>query len=662
MRRILVTSALPYSNGAFHLGHLLEYIQTDIWVRFQRLLGNRCIYVGGDDTHGTATMLLAEQEGISAEELIQRLEEEHIRDLRGFNISHDNYYSTHSEENREFSELIYKRLREGGYVFQENVEQLYDPEKGLFLADRNVRGTCPRCGAEDQPGDNCDACGATYAATDLVEPRSVISDATPVLKTSDHYFVDLPKFTEFLREWVSSGTIQPEIVNKLCEWLDGGLRPWDISRDAPYFGFTIPDTEGKYFYVWMDAPIGYLASFKIWCDKNDVDFHDFWDADSASEVHHFIGKDIINFHGLFWPAVLSASGFRTPTKLHVHGYVTMEGEKMSKSRGTFISAKAYLKHFDPDYLRYYLAARLSANSSDIDFGFDDFVARVNSDLVGKLVNIPSRCAGFIHKAYNGKLAQSVANVDLLNEFIHAKDEIQNLYEAGETNKAVRKIMALASSCNQYIAEKQPWQLIKDPNRVDEVQEICSLGINLFRILTIYLKPIVPSLAERAESFLNTQSLNWADIETQLIDHEIRPYNSLLTRIDPRALARFREELKSDEDESVEEVSESITIDDFLKVKLRIAKITNAETIDGADKLLRLSLDLGDHQRTVLSGIRSAYNPGELIGKLTVVVANLAPRKMKFGVSEGMILAAGPGGKDIFLLSPDSGATPGMEVT
>ena len=662
MRRILVTSALPYSNGAFHIGHFLEYIQTDIWVRFQRLIGNQCIYVGGDDTHGTATMLLAEKEGVSEEALVSRLEAEHVRDLRGFNISHDNYYSTHSKENREFLELIYQRLRDSGYIFKDNVEQLFDPEKGLFLADRNVRGVCPRCGAEDQPGDNCDSCGATYAATDLKNPRSAISNTTPILKSSEHYFVDLPKLTEFLKDWVSSGTVQSEIVNKLREWLDGGLRPWDISRDAPYFGFTIPDAEGKYFYVWMDAPIGYLASFKNWCDRNDVNFDEFWKASSECEVHHFIGKDIINFHGLFWPAVLHASGFRTPTKLHVHGYVTMKGEKMAKSRGHLIPAKAYLENFDPDYLRYYLAARLNANSSDIEFGYDDFIARVNSDLVGKLVNIASRCAGFINKSFDGMLAGSIADAKLLAEFTNVKDQIQELYEAGETSRAVREIMELASSCNQYIADKEPWQLIKDPDRSDDVQEICSLGLNLFRVLIIYLKPIVPALAERAENFLNAESFTWEDIDLPLLNHKINPYRSLMTRIDAKAVERFREEFESSDAEQEVEEDDLIGIDEFLKVKLRVAKITNAEVVKGADKLLRLSLDVGDHERTVLSGIRSAYDPGDLIGKLTVVVANLAPRKMKFGTSEGMVLAAGPGGKDIFLLSPDSGATPGMEVT
>lgn len=662
MRRILVTSALPYSNGAFHIGHFLEYIQTDIWVRFQRLVGNQCIYVGGDDTHGTATMLLAEKEGISEEELIKRLEAEHVRDLGGFNISHDNYYSTHSEENREFLELIYQRLRESSYIFQDNVEQLFDPERGLFLADRNVRGDCPRCGAKDQPGDNCDACGATYAATDLKNPRSAISNTTPILKSSEHYFVDLPKLTEFLKDWVSSGTVQPEIVNKLREWLDGGLRPWDISRDAPYFGFTIPDADGKYFYVWMDAPIGYLASFKNWCDRNNESFDAFWNASSECEVHHFIGKDIINFHGLFWPAVLHASGFRTPTKLHVHGYVTMKGEKMAKSRGHLIPAKAYLENFDPDYLRYYLAARLNANSSDIEFGYDDFIARVNSDLVGKLVNIASRCAGFINKSFDGMLADSIADAKLLAEFTNVKDQIQELYETGETSRAVREIMELASSCNQYIADKEPWQLIKDPDRGKDVQEICSLGLNLFRILTIYLKPIVPALAERAENFLNAEPFTWKDIDVPLLNHKINPYRSLMTRIDAKAVQRFREEFESSNEEPKVAEDDLIGIDEFLKVKLRVAKITNAEVVEGADKLLRLSLDVGDHERTVLSGIRSAYDPDDLIGKLTVVVANLAPRKMKFGTSEGMVLAAGPGGKDIFLLSPDSGATPGMEVT
>ena len=666
MRRILVTSALPYANGSIHLGHLLEHIQTDIWVRFQRMCGNQCIYVCADDTHGTATMLLAESEGLSEEELIQRLNAEHIEDFSNFGISYDNYYTTHSEENQHFSNLIYTRLRDRGFIYTQDVEQLYDPKRNIFLADRNVRGNCPRCNAPNQPGDNCDSCGATYDARELKNPVSVLSDAKPVLRNSEHYFVDLPKFADFLREYIHNGSQQPEIANKLNEWIDGGLRGWDISRDDPYFGFPIPDTESKYFYVWMDAPIGYLASFKNWCERNDVDFDEFWDPDGDCEVHHFVGKDIINFHGLFWPAVLQHSDFRTPTKLHVHGMLTMDGEKMSKSRGTFVLAKTYLKYFDPDYLRYYLAARLGPNSSDLDLGREDFVTRVNSDLVGKLVNIASRCVGFLAKNFDSQMSSELAEPELWQEFVTVKEQLEAWYEAGDTRRVVRQVMELADKCNQYVANNAPWKLIKDPDRRDEVQAICSMGINLFRVLSGYLKPIVPSLTQRTEAFLNGGELNWENTTQPLLNHRLSEFDRLLDRIE---LSTFNAMIEAGaaEEQSVsnkkeEEETATINIDDFFKVDLRVAKILDAEVIEEADKLLRLKLDIGNESRTVISGIRSAYSPDELVGRLTILVANLEPRKMKFGTSEGMVLAAGEGGSEIFLLSADDGATPGMRVT
>ena len=666
MRRILVTSALPYANGSVHLGHLLEHIQTDIWVRFQRMRGHQCIYVCADDTHGTATMLLAEQEGVSEEELIDRLNTEHVADFKRFGISYDNYYTTHSDENQYFSNLIYTRLRDRGFVYTDDVEQLFDPERNMFLADRNVRGDCPRCGAPNQPGDNCDACGATYDARELKNPVSAISNSTPILRNSEHYFVDLPKFTDFLREYIHNGSQQPEIANKLTEWIDGGLRGWDISRDTPYFGFPIPDTVDKFFYVWMDAPIGYLASFKNWCTENDVDFDEFWRPDSECEVHHFIGKDIINFHCLFWPSVLHHSDFRTPLKVHVHGMLTMDGEKMSKSRGTFVLARTYLDFFDPDYLRYYLGARLGPNSGDIDFGREDFVSRVNSDLVGKLVNIAARSEGFLAKHFDNTLSSELAEPELWQEFVNEEANIAAWYEEGDTRRVVRRVMELADKCNQYLANKAPWQLIKEADRRDEVQGICSMGINLYRVLIGYLKPIVPSLTERSEAFLNAGPLTWENLTQPLLSHQLTKFGRLLNRIE---LKTFNQMIEAGAEKSAPvqtdepEVEDShIQIDDFLKVDLRVARIVQAEVVDGADKLLRLKLDVGDHERTVLSGIRSAYKPDELLGRSTVVVANLQPRKMKFGVSEGMVLAAGPGGSEIFLLAPDDGAQPGMRVT
>ena len=667
-RRILVTSALPYSNGAIHLGKLLEDIQADIWVRFQRMMGNECTYVCADDAHGTATMLAAEREGISPEVLIERLRAEHADDFRRFHISHDNYYSTHSPENQRFCSLIYTRLRERGSTFTADVEQLYDTERKLFLADRYLKGNCPRCGADDQYGDNCQECGATYDATELVNPRSMLSDAVPELRRSTHYFVDLPQFADFLKVWTATDAVQPQVANKLAEWLEGGLKAWDISRDAPYFGFSIPNAEGKYFYVWMDAPIGYMASFQNLCDRTDgLDFDDFWGPNSDAEVHHFIGKDIINFHCLFWPAVLSGADFRTPTKVHTHGMLTVDGKQMSKSRGTFINASTYLDHLDPEYLRYYFATKLSPNTDDMDINFDDFVQRVNSDLVGKIVNIASRCAGFLHRHFDSVLSPTLHDTDLWEEVSGARERLADLYDIGDVSRAVREITALADMANRYIDSHAPWRLIKEADRAGDVQHVCSMGINLFRVIALYLKPILPAFAERTEAFLNVPPMTWEDAAKPLVDHRIGRFKPLIQRIDKRAVERMVEASKEDEPPAagsapVQEADQAhISIDDFAKIDLRVARIVEAVTVEGADRLLRLTLDVGDHRREVFAGIKEAYAPASLVGRHAIVVANLAPRKMRFGTSEGMVLAAGPGGSEIFLVTPDDGAIPGMEV-
>ncbi|TDJ39877.1 MAG: methionine--tRNA ligase [Gammaproteobacteria bacterium] len=684
-RRILVTSALPNANGSIHLGHLLEHIQTDIWVRFQRLRGNPTIYVCADDTHGTATMLKAEEEGITPEALIERVGLEHAKDFRGFLVEHDNYHSTHAIENKYYCELIYNRLQDRGLIFTREVEQLYDPERNIFLADRFVKGTCPKCGSEDQYGDNCEECSATYDAMDLKDPRSVISGATPILRISEHYFFDLPQYANMLATWLRSGAVQPEVANKLDEWLEAGLRPWDISRDAPYFGFLIPGTTDKYFYVWVDAPIGYMASFKHYVDaRNELTFDEFWDAKNSTELHHFIGKDIINFHALLWPAMLDCAGFRKPTKIHVHGFVTVDGTKMSKSRGTFINASTYLEHLEPEYLRYYFAAKSNGTIDDIDINMIDFVQRVNSDLVGKVVNIASRCAGFLSKQFDGRLADTLHDEALWNSGTTVKDTIAAFYESGDTSKAMREITALADRTNQYIAQQEPWTKIKDPDKRDDVQAVCSQGINIFRLLVIYLKPVLPQMAMKAEAFLNVAPLTWADLATPLTNHTVNSFEPLFTRMDRKALELVVEASKEAEEVVAEggvdrvtpapnpspqnpasetdgETMPTIGIEEFTRVELKVAKIIAAEAVADADKLIKLTLDVGDHERYVFSGIKAAYDPAALVGRLTVVVANLAPRKMRFGVSEGMVLAAGPGGDDIFLISPDDGAKPGMIV-
>ena len=680
-RKILVTSALPYANGPLHMGHLVEYIQTDIWVRFQKLFGNQCIYVCADDAHGTAISLHAEKQGITPEESVALINKERIRDFGEFHVEFDNYHSTHSDENRELSSAIYLALKEKGHIASRSIVQAYDPEKEMFLADRYIKGECPECGADDQYGDNCEACGATYSPADLKNARSTISGATPVEKESEHFFFKLSDFDGFLKEWTRSGTISDEIANKLAEWLDSGLQDWDISRDAPYFGFEIPGETGKYFYVWLDAPIGYMASFRNLCDRrDDLDFDEYWKKDSNCEVHHFIGKDIVNFHCLFWPAMLSGSDYRTPTSVNVHGYLTVNGEKMSKSRGTFITARTYLEHLDPEYLRYYYAAKLSNRIDDLDLNTDDLLQRVNSDLVGKVVNIASRNAGFIKKRYAGKLSANNMIPELTTDFQQSGDKIAALYEGREFSKAMREIMALADKANAWIDEVKPWVVAREEGKEQELHDICSAGINLFRLLMIYLKPVLPAMAIKAEAFLNVNALTWADSQSLLLDHEVNKFKSLMTRVEADKVASMIEaskqvlaQLAQPEKEEKpapghsewlekEPLAEEITFDDFAKVDLRIAKIINAEFVEGAGKLLRLTLDIGEAEtRNIFAGIKSAYAPAALIGKHTVMVANLAPRKMKFGVSEGMVLAAGPGGKDLWILEPHEGAQLGMRV-
>ncbi|MDW5377995.1 methionine--tRNA ligase [Halomonas sp. HP20-15] len=672
-RKILVTSALPYANGSIHLGHLLEYIQTDIWVRFQKSRGNDCHYVCADDAHGTAIMLRAEQEGITSEQLIERVSKEHQADFARFGVAFDNYHSTHSEENRLHSERIYTALRDAGHISTRDIEQMYDPVKGLFLADRFIKGTCPKCKTPDQYGDNCEACGATYTPAELIDPVSAISGATPEVRSSTHYFFKLPDFAEFLKGWVRPGHVQPQIANKLQEWFASGLNEWDISRDAPYFGFEIPDAPGKYFYVWLDAPIGYLASFQHLCDREGIDFDSYWKKDSDAEVYHFIGKDIVYFHALFWPAMLEGANMRTPSAVNCHGFVTVNGAKMSKSRGTFIKAETYAEYLNPEYLRYYFAAKLTAGVDDLDLNLEDFAYRVNADLVGKVVNIASRCAGFVKKLGDGKLAERVGQPELVQRAIDAGEAIAEEYEAREFARAMRRIMELADEANAYIAEAEPWVLAKQEGREQEVLDICSVGINLFRQLMVYLAPVVPAMAEQARVFLNLDSLAWESRHTLLEGHSINKFKPLMTRIEGDRIDAMIEASK--EDLAVEKklketpkgpladdpIAAEIAFDDFAKVDLRIVRIAKAEYVEGADKLLKLTLDLGGETRTVFSGIRSAYAPEALEGHLTVMVANLAPRKMRFGVSEGMVLAAG-GGDGIYLLEPHSGAEPGQRVT
>ncbi|WP_348732188.1 methionine--tRNA ligase [Rheinheimera texasensis] len=676
-RKILITSALPYANGPIHLGHLLEYIQTDIWSRFQKARGHQCYYVCADDAHGTPIMLKAQQLGLTPEQMIAQTAIEHQADFAEFLIGFDNYHSTHSSENQAFASEIYTKLDAGGYIKRRSISQLFDPEKQMFLPDRFVKGDCPKCGALDQNGDSCDVCGATYSPTELKNPKSVVSGATPVLKDSEHYFFDLPAFEQMLQDWTRGGALQSEMANKLQEWFKDGLQQWDISRDAPYFGFEIPGAPGKFFYVWLDAPIGYLASFKNYCDKTGIDFNQFWQLDSDAEVYHFIGKDIIYFHSLFWPAMLHGAGYRKPTSVFAHGFVTVNGAKMSKSRGTFIKARTYLEHLNPEYLRYYFASKLTSGIVDLDLNLEDFAQKVNADLVGKVVNIASRCASFISKKFNGTLSPNLSEPELFAEFIAQGDSIAASFEEREYARAIRDIMALADKANQYIDAKAPWVLAKDDSKQQETLDVCSMGINLFRVLMHYLKPVLPNMAREVEAFLNSE-LRWDNYQQPLLNHAVNPFKALMQRVDPvkvqamvdaskdnlQAAAAPAVQASSTQTAAaaeIEAIAPTINIDDFAKLDLRIAKIVSAEHVEGADKLLRLQLDLGNEQRQVFAGIKAAYQPEQLVGRLTVMVANLAPRKMKFGMSEGMVMAAGPGGSEIFLLSPDDGATPGMRV-
>ncbi len=669
---MLVTCALPYANGSIHLGHMLEHIQADIWVRYQRMRGHQVHFICSDDAHGTPIMLKAQQMGITPEEMIAAVSKEHQTDFAGFNISFDNYHSTHSNENRELAELIYGRLKDGGFIKGRTITQLFDPEKSMFLPDRFVKGTCPKCKSPEQYGDNCDSCGATYSPTELIDPKSAVSGATPVMKDSEHFFFDLPQFETWLAGWVrGSGAIQEEMANKMQEWFESGLQQWDITRDAPYFGFEIPGAPGKYFYVWLDAPIGYMASFKNLCNKRgDIDFDSYWKADSEAELYHFIGKDIAYFHCLFWPSMLEGAGFRKPTKVNVHGYVTVNGAKMSKSKGTFIKASTYLNHLDPECLRYYYAAKLNSRIDDLDLNLDDFVARVNADVVNKLVNLASRNAGFIAKRFDGKLAATCAEPELYAEFANASASISEAYEAREFSRAIREIMALADKANRYVDEKAPWVLAKQEGADAELQAVCSVGINLFRVLMAYLKPVMPLLAERAEAFLG-KTLSWDGVAQPLTNHQLAPFKALFSRIEPAKIEAMieasKEDLAKEQAPKItgpladDPISPTISYEDFAKLDLRVALIKKAEAVPEADKLLKLQLDLGGETRQVFAGIKSAYNPEDLEGKLTVMVANLAPRKMRFGMSEGMVLAAGPGGKDLWILEPQEGAQPGMRV-
>ncbi|MFZ5502368.1 MAG: methionine--tRNA ligase [Pseudomonadota bacterium] len=765
-RKILVTSALPYANGSIHLGHLVEYIQTDIWVRFQKMQGNTCHYVCADDTHGTPIMLRAEKEGITPEQLIDRVWQEHYDDFAAFHIQFDHYGSTNSDENRQCAETVYLALREKGLIEVRSIEQFYDPVKNMFLPDRFIKGECPKCHAKDQYGDNCEACGAAYAPTDLIEPFSAVSGAKPELRNSDHYFFKLSADTcqQFLREWTRSGTLQAEAANKMQEWLgaegESKLSDWDISRDAPYFGFEIPGAPGKYFYVWLDAPVGYMGSFKQLCSAKGIDFDEFWlpqsqpesgmdarqqgggDADipagrlgaadaannadapsvAATELYHFIGKDILYFHALFWPAMLEHAGFRTPTKLFAHGFLTVNGEKMSKSRGTFITARSYVDHIkNTEYLRYYYAAKLNGSMEDLDLNLEDFVAKVNSDLIGKYINIASRCAGFISKKFNGKLCDTIPS---LNKFAHlnsadlslnlealkniplrdsqtraqfnffedveaneyvfisemqtSAENIASLYESRDYAKAIREIMSLADAANQYVATLKPWELAKAEGQDELLHRVCTVALNAFRLLTLYLKPVLPELAKNVEEFLNIPALHWEDAKTLLLGHTINTYQHLATRLDPKLIeamvAANQESLKpaseshsparhgEAQQHAIAPIAETISIDDFGKIDLRVAKIVNAQHVEGAAKLLQLTLDIGEGKtRNVFAGIKSAYDPEQLKGRLTVMVANLAPRKMKFGLSEGMVLAASGETPGLFILSPDDGAQPGMRI-
>lgn len=682
-RKILVTSALPYANAGLHLGHMLEQIQTDIWVRFQKMRGHECYYVCADDTHGAPIMLAAEKRGITPEQLVNEVRELHVADSQGFLIGHDNYYSTNSPENKALAEQVYLALKADDKIACRTIEQLFDPEKQMFLPDRFVKGECPKCASKDQYGDNCEVCGATYAPTELKNPYSAVSGAKPVLKTSEHYFFRLGECADFLKAWTSGSSrradgavqqhLQPESLNKMNEWIGGGLQDWDISRDAPYFGFEIPGAPGKYFYVWLDAPIGYMASFKNLCERLSLNFDEWFAKDSQTEMYHFIGKDILYFHALFWPAMLNYSGLRSPTGVFAHGFLTVDGQKMSKSRGTFIQAKSYLDcGLNPEWMRYYIAAKLNGRIEDIDLNLNDFVARVNSDLVGKFVNIASRSAGFIAKRFDGMLAAQVSDGEILAKLQAAAEELAAAYEAREYAKALRDVMALADVVNGYVDANKPWELAKQEGQDARLQDVCTVLVNAFRLLAIYLKPVLPKLAEGVEAFLGVAPLSWSDAETLLLGKKINAYQHLMQRIDPALIDKLieanKQNMQATQDAPAaaahEPLAETIKIDDFAKVDLRVGKVLECNFVEGSDKLLQFKVDLGFETRNIFSGIRKAYQePEKLVGRHVIVVANLAERKMRFGVSQGMIVCASgvDDSEGLFLLDVDAGVKPGMRV-
>ena len=660
-RKILVTSALPYANGPIHLGHMVEYIQTDIWVRFQRMNGNECYFVCADDAHGTPIMLRARADNIKPEELIARYKKEHEADFSDFRISFDNYHSTHSEENRELSSYIYLRLREGGHIHRQTISQAYDVQEGMFLPDRFVKGDCPRCGAPDQYGDSCEICGATYTPSDLKNAVSVLSGLPPQVRESEHLFVRLSDFTDMLQKWIAEELTQTEAKNKLKEWFEAGLNDWDISRDAPYFGFEIPDEKDKYFYVWLDAPIGYMASFKNLCDHKGIDFDAYWKDDSETELYNFIGKDILYFHTLFWPAMLHGAGFRKPTDVYTHGFLTVNGKKMSKSRGTFIMARTYLEHLDPEYLRYYYAAKLNERIEDLDLNLEDFIQRINSDLIGKVVNIASRCARFITNNFEGKLGPQLDDADLYQVMVDARTKITESYEDRSFSKAMREIMALADTANQYVNDQQPWVIVKDPAAREKLHSVCTQGLNMFRVLIHYLAPVVPELAQRVSEFLNDPIDQWKRFDTPLLDHEISGFVHLMQRIQKKDVDAMVAASAESESDNAAEDTDVISIDEFAKVDLRTAKIIEAADVAESNKLIRLKVDIGTETRQIFAGIKGFYDPQSLVGRKVVIVANLAPRKMKFGTSEGMLLASGDD-DGLWLLDPGDEVGLGQRVS
>ena len=682
-RKILVTSALPYANGSIHLGHMVEHIQTDVWVRFQKLRGHECHYCCADDTHGTPVMLAAQKQGIAPEDMSAKVREEHLADFTGFGIGYDNYYSTQSPENKQFSEQIYRALKANGKIESRVIEQLFDPEKQMFLPDRFVKGECPKCHAQDQYGDNCEVCGTTYSPTELINPYSAVSGAKPELRESEHFFFKLGECADFLKAWTSGNNphdgkphLQPEALNKMKEWLGEGeettLSDWDISRDAPYFGFEIPDAPGKYFYVWLDAPVGYMASFKNLCDRIGIDFDEYFKADSQTEMYHFIGKDILYFHALFWPAMLHFSGHRAPTGVYAHGFLTVDGQKMSKSRGTFITAKSYLEQgLNPEWMRYYIAAKLNSKIEDIDLNLQDFISRVNSDLVGKYVNIAARASGFIAKRFEGRL-KNVSGSALLAKLAAESDNIAEQYENREYARALRDIMALADAVNEYVDANKPWELAKQEGQDERLHEVCSELINAFTMLTAYLAPVLPQTAANAARFLNLNAITWANTRETLGEHAINKYEHLMQRVEQKQVDDLIEANKQSiqttpapaaEESKYEKVAEQASFDDFMKIDMRVAKVLNCEAVEGSTKLLKFDLDFGFEKRIIFSGIAASYpNPAELNGRMVIAVANFAPRKMaKFGVSEGMILSAATAEGKLKLLDVDAGAQPGDKV-